>query len=265
MAALNPRSPIPLYQQLADALREHIRRGEYPAGSRIPSEHALAARFGVGRPTVRQATDLLIRQHLLTRRRGAGTFVCGPPREVDLFSLAGTSAAFEKRGLDVKTRYLEPLELRTVSAGAGNPFDGRRAYFLSRVHRVGTGPVLLEEIWLDAELFRGIERFDLRGGSLSRVVAEHYYLRPERGHQSFRICTLKGPRARALQVTPAAPVLHVRRWLHFPGAENAVYAELYCRTDRFEFSQTFSQSLEPEASPAPPAVPSDPKGATSGE
>lgn len=262
MAALNPRSPIPLYRQLADALRDRIRRGEYPPGSRIPSEHELAARFGIGRPTVRQATDLLIRQHLLTRRRGAGTFVCGPPREVDLFSLAGTSAAFERQGLDVKTRYLEPLQLRAVSAAAGNPFDGRRAYFLSRVHRVGTGPVLLEEIWLDEELFRGIERFDLRGGSLSRVVAEHYYLRPERAQQSFRISTLKGPPARALQVTPAAPVLHVRRWLHFSGAENAVYAELYCRTDRFEFSQTLSQSLDPLASAAPPG---DHKGAVSGE
>src|SRR5690606_31183667 len=215
MISLNPRSPLPLYRQLADALREGIRRGEYPAGSRIPSEHELAARFGIGRPTVRQATELLVRQHLLKRRRGAGTFVSGPPREVDLFSLAGTSAAFEEKGLAVKTRYLEPLQLRRVPAAPANPLGGRRAYFLSRVHKVGSGPILLEEIYLDADVFGGIDRFDLRNGSLSQIVAEHYYLRPERGHQSFRITTLKGPLARALQVTPAAPVMHVRRRLHF--------------------------------------------------
>lgn len=261
MAALNPQSPIPLYRQLADALREGIRRGEYPAGSRIPSEHELAARFGIGRPTVRQATELLIRQHLLKRRRGAGTFVCGPPREVDLFSLAGTSAAFEEKGLDVKTRYLEPLQLRRVPAAHENPLGGRRAYFLSRVHKVGSGPILLEEIYLDADVFGGIDRFDLRNGSLSQIVAEHYYLRPERVHQSFRITTLKGPLARALQVTPAAPVMHVRRRLHFPRAENAVYAELYCRTDRFEFSQTFSQNLDSQAL----AGRDDPEGASSRE
>ncbi|HEX6996296.1 MAG TPA: GntR family transcriptional regulator [Gammaproteobacteria bacterium] len=259
MIPLNPRSPIPLYRQLADALREGIRRGEYPAGSRIPSEHELAARFGIGRPTVRQATELLIRQHLLTRRRGAGTFVCDPPREVDLFSLAGTSAAFEEKGLDVKTRYLAPLELRQVPAAPGNPFGGRQAYSLSRVHRVGSEPILLEDIYLDADVFRGIDRFDLRSGSLSRIVAEHYYLRPERVHQSFRIRTLKGPPARALQVTPAAPVLHVRRRLHFPRAGSAVYAELYCRTDRFEFSQTFSRSFDS------PGAQDGPEGALDGE
>jgi GntR family transcriptional regulator len=264
--ALNPESPVPLYRQLADVLRDGIRRGAFPAGSKIPSEHELAARYAIGRPTVRQATDVLIQQRLLVRRRGAGTYVCGPPREVDLFSLAGTSAAFQATGIDVKTRYLEPLHLRSVRSvrsareAEGNPFGGRRAYFLSRVHRVGNGPVLLEEIHLDPDLFRGLERFDLGSSSLSRLIAEHYYLRPERVRQSFRIDPLTGPRRRALKVMPGAPVLHVRRWLHFPKHDDAVYAELFCRTDRFEFSQAFSQSLDPHAPAARRAVASGSKG-----
>jgi GntR family transcriptional regulator len=258
--ALNPESPIPLYRQLANVLRDGIRRGDFPAGSKIPSEHELAARYAIGRPTVRQATDVLIHQRLLVRRRGAGTYVCGAPREVDLFSLAGTSAAFQDKGIEVKTRYLEPLQMRTVPAAEGNPFGGRRAYSLSRLHRVKTGPVLLEEIRLDPDLFRGIERFDLGSTSLSRIIAEHYYLRPERGHQSFRIDSLTGTRRQALQVVPGAPVLHVRRRLHFPKHDDAVYIELYCRTDRFDFSQTFSQSLDPHAVAAPGVVTSESEG-----
>jgi GntR family transcriptional regulator len=74
---LNHQSPIPLYHQLAQLLIDKIRSGEYPVGSRIPSEHKLAAAFGIGRPTARQATDVLVRKRILVRKRGAGTFVLG--------------------------------------------------------------------------------------------------------------------------------------------------------------------------------------------
>ncbi|NLI33967.1 MAG: GntR family transcriptional regulator, partial [Deltaproteobacteria bacterium] len=51
---LNPHSPLPLYHQLAEILLSKVRAGEYPRGSRIPSENVLADLYSVGRPTVRQ-------------------------------------------------------------------------------------------------------------------------------------------------------------------------------------------------------------------
>jgi len=69
-------SPVPLYRQLADRLSAAIERGRFPVGERIPSEHELSRRYGVGRPTVRQATEVPVRRGLLRRRRGAGTCVC---------------------------------------------------------------------------------------------------------------------------------------------------------------------------------------------
>ena len=58
---LNTQSPIPLYHQLAEILMEGIRTGDYPPGLRIPSEPQLAKAYGIGRPTVRHAIDLLVR------------------------------------------------------------------------------------------------------------------------------------------------------------------------------------------------------------
>ena len=84
MPSLNSSSPLPLYHQLAELLQERIRSGEYPAGVRIPSEPELARTYGIGRPTVRQATDVLVRRQLVERRRGSGTFVVEPPEQVDL-------------------------------------------------------------------------------------------------------------------------------------------------------------------------------------
>jgi GntR family transcriptional regulator len=47
---------------------------------------------------------------------------------------------------------------------------------------------------------------------------------------------------RDLGVGPRTPILLVNRYIHFGKAENAVYSVLYCRTDRFVFSQTLGGS-----------------------
>jgi GntR family transcriptional regulator len=236
---LNPQSPIPLYHQLADIIRAKIRAGEYHPGSRIPSENSLAATYGIGRPTARQATELLVRKRILIRKRGSGTFVATKQKqEIDLFSLAGTMASFRKEGISVTTRILQKTRLEIIDQNPENPFSGQEAYFASRLSSVENTPVLIEDIYLNTTLFAGIDRIDLQGQSLSQVVDEFYYMRPTSGKQNFKIGHLIGKRAMKLGVAPSKPILMVQRFLHFPHAENAIYSELYCRTDRFVFSQT---------------------------
>ncbi len=235
---LNTQSPIPLYHQLADLLATRIRNGEYAVGDRIPSEHQLVSAFGIGRPTVRQAIDVLVRRRMLIRRRGSGTYVAEPGHEVDLFSLAGTTSAFQRQGLTVDTRMRRKIRQVSVSGDSDNPFDGSRAFFFSRRSCVDETPVLIEDLYLHPELFSGIDRIDLEGRSIAEIVAERYYMRPTNGRQTFRIAYLQGDRARDLGVSPATPILAVKRYLNFPQAENAIYAELFCRTDQFVFSQT---------------------------
>jgi GntR family transcriptional regulator len=233
---LNPQSPIPLYRQLADLLQEQIRNSDVAPGSRISSELQLAARHGIGRPTVRQAIDLLVRKGLLTRRRGAGTFVCDGQPEVDLFSLDGTSASFRKKGVAVETRIIAPIRLQRIQ-DAANPFNGERAYFLPRLTLADNTPVLIEDLYLQADLFAGIEHIDLKGRSLSAVAEDKFYLRAIGGRQSFDIGYLKGLNAKRLQVGTRTPVLVVKRHLHFPQTTNGVFAHLWCRTDTFVFTQ----------------------------
>lgn len=235
---LNSQSPIPLYHQLADILLSKIRSGEYPPGSRIPSEHILASNYGIGRPTARQATDLLVRKRILVRRRGSGTYVKTGEKEVDLFSLAGTISSFHKKGISLTTRILEKTRLVSIGDDPENPFANQKVFFLSRLSQVKEMPVLLEDIYLHAALFSGIDRFDLSGQSLSQIVDEYYYMRPTGGKQNFRIGFLSGEKGRYLGVSPGTPILSVKRFLHFDPAQNAIYSELFCRTDQFVFSQT---------------------------
>lgn len=237
---LNPNAPLPLYRQLADRLTTQIREGVYPVGGRIPSEPQLAADYGIGRPTIRQALDLLVRKGLLKRRRGSGTFVCAPRREVDLFSLDGTAASFRKQGLTVQTLILQPMALRPVEE-RHNPFAGGSAYAFSRLTRVADAPVLIETLHLHADLFPGIDRIDMRDRSLSAIAEERYYLKPSGGRQSFHIGYAEGETAKQLETAPDTPVLVVHRELAFPRVACGVFSEMWCRTDRFVFSQLIGE------------------------
>ena len=72
-----PLSRQGLSAQIADSLRDAITSGELSPDDRLPSESELAERFGVSRPTVREALKRLAAQNLIRTKRGAsgGAFV----------------------------------------------------------------------------------------------------------------------------------------------------------------------------------------------
>ncbi|HRK18364.1 MAG TPA: FadR/GntR family transcriptional regulator [Hyphomicrobiaceae bacterium] len=71
--------PRRLYRQVAEQLRALIDRGEYPVGSRLPTERELAAQLGVSRPTVREALIALEVDGRVRIRVGSGIYVTAPP------------------------------------------------------------------------------------------------------------------------------------------------------------------------------------------
>ena len=67
--------PEPLFEQIAALLAARIADGTYPPRRRIPSETELCEEFGVSRPTVRQAIQVLRERGLTETVRGKGTYV----------------------------------------------------------------------------------------------------------------------------------------------------------------------------------------------
>ncbi|WP_156724381.1 FadR/GntR family transcriptional regulator [Streptomyces apocyni] len=64
-----------LADQVIAELRQQITSGEWPVGSRIPTEPELVEQLGVARNTVREAVRALAHNGLLDIRQGSGTFV----------------------------------------------------------------------------------------------------------------------------------------------------------------------------------------------
>lgn len=72
---IDPRSPTPLYAQIAERVRVAVASGELAAGAALPSVRALATTLRVNPATVVQAYRDLERDGMVEMRQGAGTFV----------------------------------------------------------------------------------------------------------------------------------------------------------------------------------------------
>ncbi len=73
--SVDKSSSQPLYLQLEQAILRQIDAGLARPGDRLPSERELAYRYGISRQTVRQTINQLVRQGLLYRQPGKGTYV----------------------------------------------------------------------------------------------------------------------------------------------------------------------------------------------
>ena len=72
---LDPRSPTPLYAQIAGTIRVAVAAGELESGQTLPSVRQLATRLRVNPATVVQAYRDLEVEGFVEMRQGAGTFI----------------------------------------------------------------------------------------------------------------------------------------------------------------------------------------------
>ena len=72
---MNFDQKTPIYQQLAESIRQDILSGALPAETAIPSVRQISVEYSLNPQTVLNATQLLIQEGLLEKRRGLGMFV----------------------------------------------------------------------------------------------------------------------------------------------------------------------------------------------
>lgn len=73
--AFQPIKPKKISSQIADQIRSSILAGEFTPGEKLPPERELAEMFGVSRPSVREALNILTSSGLIMSYQGGGTVV----------------------------------------------------------------------------------------------------------------------------------------------------------------------------------------------
>src|SRR5690625_4636188 len=94
---LDPRSYVSLHLQLKNDIERKIIDGDYV--DQIPSERELMKGYDTSRSTVRKAIGILVREGILEKRHGKGTYVSLKPIHNWLGHLSSTTETIQNMGM----------------------------------------------------------------------------------------------------------------------------------------------------------------------
>jgi len=239
---IDRRLPVPLHFQIRALLIEMIERGEAAPGKPFPTERELASRYGVSLSPIRQAILDLVKEGVLYRRPGSGTFLREPPRTERVSVLTSFSESLRARGAQVDVFVLAQERVPTPSAIADVVDHAEEVVVIERLTVIDGEPAAVLRSSLPADRFPGLEHAHLPRGSLYRYLEDAAGVVPRRAETTVQVVPCSTVRSEQLRVAAGAPLLRASGAV-YDGRDDVIEAfEVQYRSDavrlRFDTLQT---------------------------
>ncbi len=237
-ALLQRESARPLYEQIADRLRHRI-VSTMQAGSQLPTEEALMETFAVSRSTIRKAVDSLVREAVLVRQQGKGTFVARAiPKIVhSIDRVAAFYDTFRKAGEDFSTDIIDfswndnPDYLPKELADWERPVLTYR-----RLYRSRGVPHAVTQISVPLSIGRKISRHDAESSPIYTVLHEKLGLELTRAEFLVSCRQPTAEISAALDISPSSFLLVLDRITRDKQGRAVEMNTHYLRPDVYQLS-----------------------------
>jgi GntR family transcriptional regulator len=222
-------------------LSQRIEDGEFPVGTRLPSEPALATELGVSRATLREALRVLESEGRLRRSWGSGTYVAEGRRMVNSLDVNfGVGEAIRAAGMQAGSEqgrhWLEPASPSEAARLKLQP--GQDVLTIERVRTADGRPVVLSRDIIPAGLLGSrtdIAELMLRG-SVYEVMERELGIVIEHGIASFQPVRADLIVARLLGIRRGELLLAIWQVDYDQAGRPLLSSHEYHIADAFEFS-----------------------------
>jgi GntR family transcriptional regulator len=237
---------LPRYYQLREILREQILGGQWSPENRLPSERELSEQYGLSRMMVRQSVTELVKEGLLYREQGKGTFIARPKITQQLLRLTGFTEDIKARSQRPTTKVLSAEMWATDSSVAENLRikEGQLIFRLRRLRLADNEPLAVEMSLVN---FIGCEKLleeDLEQNSLYRLLETKYGLPPAEAEQELEAGLAREDEANLLKIEVGGPVLLTRRVTYTERGQPIEYAKSVYRGDKYKFYTRLTRDRE---------------------
>ena len=234
MATLAKDSPVALWRQLKIVLRETA-LAELSPGDKIATEQELCDQFAVSRITVRQAVSSLVKEGILARQRGRGTYVLPPKmaEHLDIVtspedSLPGRVICYSAERVNADRRLATKM-----SAAVGEPLHKIR-----RVRYVEEEPISYITLYLPTRFLSDFTRTELESHHFGALLEYKSGLRVARGEEVIECILADHFRSELLHVPVGSPLLVVESTAYLSSGEVMEFSRAYHRADRSRLVRT---------------------------
>lgn len=213
MNVLDTNASVPLYQQIAKIVRNKILSGDYPLGSKLPTENELCSAYGVSRVTIRKALGLLTQKGMLTSIPSKGTFVAEEKIKKtvhdgrvlsfsEMCRQQGMSPGSKTVRLDVVEPTEEEVQLLTLP-------PQEKLIVLERVRYANSTPVVLERSKFPESSFSFLMDLDLTNASLYEFLQKKMGVVFTKSCRTVELAFADYSTSRHLKVSLGAPLLFI--------------------------------------------------------
>lgn len=232
---IDKTSPLPLYFQIEETIKQKIDKGEWESGSMISSEREFAENYEVSRMTVRQAINNLVNDGYLTRRKGKGTFVSGKKIEQKLLGLTSFTEDMKERGYMPASKL---VSFQTVNADnhlamALEISQNEEVYEIKRVRLANGVPMAIETTFVPLQLIELKETHIKEGSLYSQVEHAGYHI--DYATQSLEASIAREAESEILEIAKGAPVLLIQRQTYLTTGKPLEVVHSVYRGDRYKF------------------------------
>lgn len=184
-----------LSYQLGRFIRSMIENGEVESGEMIPTEEAFCNAYDLSRSTVRQALQELVRDGLLTRTRGKGTFVQGPKLRRKMESVYSFTHEMAAAGLEPSSRILVFRKAQpskdVARALFGSNDTKEQVFIIVRIRLADSVPLLLETAYIPVSRIPDLTEEKLQGHSLYDLLRDQADITPLYAEESYESCLIE--------------------------------------------------------------------------
>jgi GntR family transcriptional regulator len=228
-------SKLPFYQQLYEILRGKIQRGEWQPGDLIPTESDLIDSYQVSRNTVRQVLDMLVKEGLIYRQRGRGSFVAHPTLEQSMTRIVSFTEDMLQRGFNPGTQVLSASLIPADEDVAEklNITPGEQLACLRRLRLADGEPMSIEESYLVHRYCPSVLQHDYAGQPLRAILDKDYGIRITSAKQIIQAMLAPADLADQLEIKPNTALLFIERVSYSQGITPVEFLRIYYRADRY--------------------------------
>ena len=215
-----------------DTLLELV--GGLEIGAAIPPERRLAAQLGVSRPTLRAAIEELVREGLLLRRHGSGTYVAEPKIALPL-TMTSFSEDMARRGMVPGSRVLS-FDIIAAGAKLGQKLKvspTAEVYAIRRLRLADDETMAIEFLHVPQRIAPELTQRDLEGQSFYDLLARRYGTVVVSGTQTIEPTVTNDEEAEVLGVPVHAPAFLFERTSTSDRGEVVEFVRSIYRGDRY--------------------------------